>query len=58
MALPKRRHSKTRSAKRKANWLRTSGPNVVECPKCHEPKLNHRVCTTCGHYKDREVVEQ
>lgn len=58
MALPKRRHSKARSAKRKANWMRASKPSVVECPKCHEPKLNHRVCPSCGNYKDREVIEK
>jgi len=28
-----------------------------ECPNCHEPKLPHRVCTKCGKYKGREVIE-
>ncbi|HHX95521.1 MAG TPA: 50S ribosomal protein L32 [Clostridia bacterium] len=58
MALPKRRHSKARSAKRKATWLRRPAPSVVECPKCHEPKLNHRVCPSCGYYRDREVISE
>lgn len=58
MALPKSRHSKARTAKRKANWMRSSAPNLAECPKCHEPKLNHRICPSCGYYKDREVIEK
>ncbi len=58
MALPKRRHSKARSAKRKAVWLNRPAPNVSECPKCHEPRLNHRVCPSCGYYRDREVIAE
>ncbi|ETJ00916.1 MAG: hypothetical protein Q619_VDC00177G0002, partial [Veillonella dispar DORA_11] len=23
---------------------------------CHEPKMPHRVCPTCGHYKGEQVV--
>lgn len=58
MALPKRRHSKARTAKRKATWMRRPEPNVAKCPKCHEPKLNHRVCPSCGYYRDREVISE
>lgn len=58
MALPKRRHSKARTAKRKAEWLKRPEPNVSECPKCHEPRLNHRVCPSCGYYRDREVISE
>ena len=58
MALPKRRQSKARTAKRKATWMNVPVVNVGECPKCHEPKLNHRVCPSCGYYKDREVIAE
>jgi len=27
------------------------------CPQCGSPKLPHRVCPHCGHYKGREVIE-
>ncbi|NLK01002.1 MAG: 50S ribosomal protein L32 [Clostridia bacterium] len=57
MAVPKRRHSKSRTAKRKANWLNIPKPNIMECPQCHEPKMSHRVCPSCGFYKNREVIE-
>ena len=35
-----------------------TSPNLVECPQCHEPKLQHRVCKECGHYNGRVVLEQ
>lgn len=57
MAVPKRKHSKTRQAKRRANWKLT-GPNLTNCPQCHELKLSHRVCPNCGFYKDKVVISQ
>lgn len=56
MAVPRRRHSKSRKNKRRAQWKLTP-PNIVVCPRCHEPRLPHRVCPHCGFYKDREVLQ-
>ncbi|WP_350344910.1 50S ribosomal protein L32 [Proteinivorax tanatarense] len=56
MAVPKRRHSKARQAKRRANW-KLNIPGSVSCPQCHEPKLPHRVCQECGFYKGKQVIE-
>ncbi|MEE9613277.1 MAG: 50S ribosomal protein L32 [Desulfatiglandales bacterium] len=56
MPLPKRRHSKSRSNKRRSHdALTTPAPNL--CPQCNEPKLPHRVCLSCGYYKGREVIK-
>ncbi|HEX9917123.1 MAG TPA: 50S ribosomal protein L32 [candidate division Zixibacteria bacterium] len=55
MPLPKRRHSKTRGAKRRTHW-KLGSPNVIECPHCHQPKLSHRVCPHCGYYKEKEII--
>ena len=52
MPNPKRRHSKARTGKRSASCAR----QTVACPNCQEPRLPHRVCPKCGHYKGREVV--
>ncbi len=57
MAVPFRRTSKTRQKKRRTHF-KLSVPGMVECPQCHEMKLSHRVCKSCGHYKDREVVSK
>ena len=56
MAVPKRKTSKSRRDKRRASNIKMTPVNVVECPQCHEQKLQHRVCKACGFYKDKEVV--
>ncbi len=55
MANPKRRHSKSRRDKRRSHW-KLSSPVMGECPRCHSPKLPHRVCPQCGYYQDRQVI--
>jgi len=57
MANPKRRHSKARTAKRRAQYKVKSVPTTQECPNCGHAKLMHRACPTCGHYRGRTVVE-
>jgi len=56
MAVPKKKHSKSRRDRRRAQWKLTT-PNLGECPQCHEPKMPHRACPNCGFYRGREVVE-
>lgn len=56
MPAPKRKHSKSRRDKRRANWKLTV-PGLVECPQCHALKMPHRVCPVCGFYKGRSVVQ-
>lgn len=57
MPLPKRRHSNTRTRKRRSHDALTI-PNLAECPNCHERKLPHRACPACGYYRGREVVKR
>lgn len=58
MAVPKKRQSSTRSAKRRANHDRVAPANVASCPSCGEPRLPHRVCSSCGKYGGREIIPQ
>jgi len=54
MPNPKRRHSKTRTAKRRTHdTLKAVG--LGECPHCHESKQPHRVCPHCGYYRGRQA---
>ncbi|MDX1545929.1 MAG: 50S ribosomal protein L32 [Rhodothermales bacterium] len=58
MANPKRKHSKARTRKRRAQYygsLRT--PNLMECPNCGNTKMLHRACPTCGQYRGRQIRE-
>ncbi|HLR34216.1 MAG TPA: 50S ribosomal protein L32 [Tissierellales bacterium] len=57
MAVPKRKTSKSKKNMRRASSYRLSKATIVECPQCHEPKEPHRVCRSCGYYKNREVIE-
>ncbi|MHB8840215.1 MAG: 50S ribosomal protein L32 [Candidatus Aquicultor sp.] len=57
MAVPKRRTSKARRDSRRAHWKAISGPALVECPQCHEQKLPHRVCSSCGYYNRKQILE-
>jgi large subunit ribosomal protein L32 len=55
MPVPKRRHSRTRGAKRRTHY-KLSPLSVSTCPECNEPKLPHRVCPKCGKYDGRTVI--
>ena len=57
MAVPKQRQSHARTNKRRSQH-KISPPALHACPRCHSPKLPHRVCPVCGTYAGREVVVQ
>ena len=56
MAVPKRRTSSARRDKRRASSYTLNKATIAECPQCHEAKLPHRVCRSCGYYKNREAI--
>lgn len=56
MAVPKKRTSKQRKRKRRTH-IKAEGVTVNSCPKCGDPKIPHRVCPSCGHYKGETVLE-
>ncbi|MBD3383272.1 MAG: 50S ribosomal protein L32 [candidate division Zixibacteria bacterium] len=55
MALPKRRHSKTRGRKRRTHW-KLDVPSMTACDNCGEKKLPHHICPHCGYYNGREII--
>lgn len=57
MAVPKFRTSKSKKRTRRAGNRPVVDPVATECPHCHELKLPHRVCMSCGYYKGEEIVE-
>lgn len=56
MAVPKRRTSSARRDKRRAQH-KAGKATLSRCPRCHSPRLPHRVCKTCGTYAGRTVIE-
>lgn len=59
MANPRRKHSKSRTRKRRSVYYGSlSAPNTVECEHCSSVKLRHRICPSCGIYRGRQIVER
>jgi large subunit ribosomal protein L32 len=56
MPVPKRRTSKTRKRKRRAHLALVPATTVV-CKKCGHPTMPHAVCSNCGSYRGREILE-
>lgn len=56
MAVQQRRGSKHRKGKRRAHY-KLNKPALVKCPNCGEFKLSHKVCPSCGVYRQRQVIE-
>jgi large subunit ribosomal protein L32 len=56
MAVPKKKTSKSRRDRRRANHG-IARPAVATCARCRSPKLSHRICPTCGTYRDREYEQ-
>jgi len=54
MPNPKRRHSKSRSRKRRTHdALKLT--KLTACSNCGAMKLPHRVCASCDYYAGRQV---
>ncbi len=57
MAVPKQRTGRIRTHRRRSVHDRIDAPSRSTCPQCGEVKLPHRVCSNCGYYKNREVLD-
>lgn len=55
MAVPFRKISKTRGKKRRTHY-KISASVTYTCPKCGVEVKPHRVCTNCGTYKNKKVM--
>ena len=56
MALPKRKHSKSRRDKRRSANSKVYPASLSVCPHCKKFRLPHRVCPFCGYYNGKPVV--
>lgn len=55
MAVPKYRTSRSKARMRRAHRP-VSASLALECSHCHELKLPHRVCPSCGYYNGKPVI--
>jgi large subunit ribosomal protein L32 len=56
MPVPKKRHSNTRTNKRRATW-KIHPVTIGKCPQCGSPVLPHNACRNCGTYQGRAVLK-
>jgi large subunit ribosomal protein L32 len=56
VAVPKRKMSRSNTRHRRAQW-KAAAPALVACDRCHEPKLPHNACPSCGTYNRRQVLD-
>lgn len=58
MAVPKKKVSSARRDKRRSNNSKLTMPGYAKCtnPACNEMVKNHCVCTVCGFYGGKKVL--
>ena len=49
MAVPKRKHTHARAAKRRTHY-KISLKKAVKCKSCGAFKMPHQICKSCGEY--------
>ena len=55
MAVPKQKQSKGRTKRRRAHQALAS-VKTVRCSHCKQEMQQHKVCPSCGYYKEKEIV--
>lgn len=56
MAVPKRKHSNSRTGKRRSHD-HVKPRQLHYCPQCSSAVPTHCVCPKCGYYQGRTLVE-
>jgi large subunit ribosomal protein L32 len=56
MAVPKQRHTRSRSNRRRSH-IKLKLPTLTKCPHCNEAVLPHNLCDNCGYYRDKQVID-
>ncbi len=56
MAVPKRKHSNSRSGKRRSHDA-LKAKKLQACPRCGAQTPSHVICENCGYYMGRTFVE-
>jgi large subunit ribosomal protein L32 len=56
MAVPKQHRSKSRQGQRRMH-IHLEAPRLAVCPKCKRAILPHIVCSNCGTYQEKQVID-
>jgi len=55
MPVPKRRRSSSLRDRGRAH-KKLAEKRYATCPRCEAARLPHRICPSCGYYKDRAYI--
>lgn len=55
MTAPKSRGTKSKRDKRRSH-IKLKELSLTKCKKCGKPVLPHTVCSACGYYKGRQII--
>lgn len=56
MPVPKKKLSKSKKRMRRSHHA-LSVPGMSTCSQCGATCLPHRACSSCGHYRGRQVYQ-
>jgi len=56
MVVRRGRHTKTHQRSKRAH-LKLSQVALIHCSHCNALTLPHQICTNCGYYKGRQVID-
>ena len=56
MGLPKRKTSQSKRNQRRAHDA-LAIPQTATCSNCGDSVLPHRICSGCGYYRGKQVME-
>jgi large subunit ribosomal protein L32 len=57
MPVPKRKTPRSKTRQRRASNWRLAAPARSTCPHCGAVKQPHIVCSNCGWYGGRQVID-
>lgn len=57
MAVPKKKKSRMRRDKRRAQHDKVTLRAMAICSTCGSPMVPHRACANCGHYNGRKIFD-
>jgi len=55
MPQPKKRTNKSKGGMRRMSQKATA-PSISYCSNCHEAVKNHQICSNCGYYNGKSVI--
>lgn len=56
MGLPSKRRTK-QSKRERASHFALKKVSLVKCTKCGKPVLPHKICSACGTYKGKQIIQ-